>query len=107
MRNIIVSESYRVSQRVVVNRGDKFKATGGPYWKLASGEKIPLTSKGPYTFHQHCQRGSTEWIECLDRNGAFAVLHLAGRRKRIDVSLVPRPYRITGKKRVDGSKKRR
>jgi hypothetical protein len=92
------SDSYRLSERVLITRGTKFRASGGPYWKTKSGEKISLSSRGPYTFHAHVKRGSVEWIECLDKDGAFAVLHLAGRRKRIDGSLVPRPYKITGRK---------
>jgi len=90
---------YRVSERVTLAYGDKFKATGGPYWKLADGTKVSLKSYGPYTFHRHCVRGSLEWIEALDKNGNFTVLHVAGRRKRVDARIVARPYRITGKKR--------
>jgi hypothetical protein len=44
-------------------------------------------------------RGAIQWIECLDKDGAFAVLHIAGKRKKIDGSLVARPYKIIGKKR--------
>jgi hypothetical protein len=88
-----------VSERVLIQRGDKFRAVGGPYWKGSDGTKVSLTARGPYTFHAHVKRGAVEWIECLDRDGAFAVLHVAGRRKRIDGSLVARPYKVTGKKR--------
>lgn len=95
----ITSDSYRVSERVLLSYGDKFRATGGPYWLTSDGQKIALKSYGPYTFHRHCKRGSIEWIEALDKNGSFAVLHIAGRRQKVDASLVPRPYRITGKKR--------
>jgi hypothetical protein len=93
------TDSYRVSERVLISRGDKFKATGGPYWKSKDGTKVSLKSYGPYTFHSHVKRGAIEWIECLDKDGCFAVLHIAGRRRRIDGSLVARPYRVTGKKR--------
>jgi hypothetical protein len=92
-------DSYRVSERVLIQRGDKFRATGGPYWKGSDGTKVSLTARGPYTFHAHVKRGAVEWIEALDRDGAFAVLHVAGRRKRIDGSLVARPYKVIGKKR--------
>ena len=95
----IKCDSYRVSVRVLLVRGDKFRAAGGPYWRLQDGTKVSLKSSGPYTFHSHVSRGSIEWIECLDREKNFAVLHLAGRRRRIDASLVPRPYRVTGKTR--------
>jgi hypothetical protein len=94
------TDSYRVSERVLISRGDRFTATGGPYWKSSDGSKLPLKSYGPYTFHAHVKRGAVEWIECLDKDGAFAVLHVAGRRKRIDGSLVARPYKIGSKKRA-------
>jgi hypothetical protein len=96
---LVKTDSYRVSERVLIQRGDKFRATGGPYWKGSDGTKVSLTARGPYTFHSHVKRGAVEWIEALDRDGAFAVLHVAGRRKRIDGSLVARPYKVIGKKR--------
>lgn len=105
MAKVIKSESYQVSQRVVLRLGDKFRAKGGPYWKNADGSKTSMTSKGPYTFHRHCKRGSYEWIEALDKFGAFAPLHIAGRRRRIDPRIVPRPYVITSKKRSTTAKR--
>lgn len=104
---LVRTDSYRVSERVLLSRGDKFRATGGPYWKGSDGTKVSLRSRGPYTFHSHVKRGAVEWIECLDKDGSFAVLHIAGKRRRIDGSLVPRPYTITGKRRVDSSRRRR
>ncbi len=96
---IIRSDSYRVSQRVELRAGDVFRATGGPYWRLADGTKVRLSATGPFKFLSHVARGAVEWIEATDREKNFCVLHLAGRRRRIDVSLVARPYRILGKKR--------
>lgn len=100
----IRSDEYRVSQRVVLSPGDVFRATGGPYWKCATGEKVSLKARGPYRFVAHTQRGSCECIEALDKNGQHCVLHVAGRRRRIDGCLVPRPYRITGKKRPQSTR---
>lgn len=90
---------YRVSERVILRPGDSFRAKGGPYWKSSDGAKIRLTSTGPFRFVAYVKRGAVGWIECVDKEGCFAVLHVEGRRKRIDCSLVPRPYTITGKKR--------
>jgi len=95
----VTSDSYRLSERVLISKGDRFKATGGPYWKSKDGTQVSLTSRGPYTFHAHVTRGAIEWIECLDKDNCFAVLHIAGRRKKIDGSMVTRPYKIVGKKR--------
>lgn len=92
-------DEHRVSERVVLRKGDLFRAKGGPYWKGEDGKKIPMTPKGPYKFLRLCRRGAIEWIEALDKANSFVALHLSGRRKRIDDRLIPRPYTITGKKR--------
>ena len=97
-RKTVVSETYRVSERVVLVYGDTFRASGGPYWKGPNGEKVAMKAKGPFTFHAHCQRGSCEWINATDKDGQYAVLHIAGRR-RSPAGLVPRPYTVLGKKR--------
>jgi len=92
---------------VLIQKGDQFKATGGPYWRNSSGEKVPMKAPGPYTFRSHCRKGKLEWVECSDRDGAAAVLHLAGRRSTTIPGLVCRPYKITGKKRKKVDKKKR
>jgi hypothetical protein len=98
-KTIEYADEFRVSQRVTLKPGDLFRVKGGPYWKSATGEKLSLASKGPFRFVRHCRRGSTEWIESLDKFGAFAPLHIAGSRRRIDSRLVARPYVVVGKKR--------
>lgn len=100
----IRSDSYRVSERVLLTEGDVFRASGGPYWKTASGEKVSLKARGPYRFVAHTKRGVCECIEALDKDGQHCVLHVAGRRRRIDGCLVARPYVITGKKRVQSQR---
>lgn len=95
-RQTETSETYRVSERVLLVRGDTFRAAGGPYWKAPDGTKVAMKAYGPYTFHSHSKRGSCEWINATDRDGNYAVLHIAGKRKS-PAGLVPRPYTILGK----------
>lgn len=99
MTKIVRSEEYRVSERVLIKKGDKFKANKGPYWVNAEGEKVAMVAKGPFVFRAHCKRGRVEWVECFDRDGHAAVLHIAGRRATIMPGLVCRHYKIVGKKR--------
>jgi len=99
MKKTTTSLEYQVSPRVRLEPGDVFHAKGGPLWRLADGTKVSIGAKGPFTFLSHCSRGSCEWIEATDKHGCTAVLHLTGRRKRIDPSVVTRPYVITRKKR--------
>lgn len=105
MTKEVVSDEYRLSERVLIRKGDKFRAKGGPYWSAPDGTKVAMASKGPFTFHRHVKKGRVERIDCLDRDGQYACLHIAGRRKSI-AGLVTRPYVIIGKKRVVDRKKR-
>jgi len=91
-------DEYRVSERVVLRPGDVFRASGGPYWKSGKDE-FSLRAPGPYRFVAFARRGAVGWIEAFDKNGNFSVLHIEGRRKKIDVAIVARPYRVIGKKR--------
>lgn len=97
-------DTYQVSPRVVLRPGDSFRASGGPYWRSRDGQKISLRSSGPYKFHALCRRGKLVWIECVDKGGSFAVLHVEGSRKKIDGAIVCRPYRVTGKKRTQSQR---
>jgi len=90
----VTEDSYRVSQRIVLTPGVKFRAGGGPYYLLSDGTKAHLAAAGPFTFIRCHRRGKFVWIEATDKNGCFAPLHVAGRRRRVTASLVPRPYVI-------------
>jgi len=101
MKDVTVEQSYRVSERVVLERGDVFRAKGGPFWRCNDGTKVKLSASGPFKFIQFCKRGTREWIEATDKNGNFTVLRVStGRWARIDSEKhIPRPYVVTGKKR--------
>jgi hypothetical protein len=89
-------DSYRVSPRVVLTPGTRFRARGGPLFRLGNGETIAMAAKGPFTFVRHCKRGTCEWLDALDRDGNYAPLHVAGRRRKITAAMVLRKYSVTG-----------
>lgn len=90
--------SYRVSERVVLTPGDQFRVTAGPYYRLDSGERVPLAARGTMTFIAAHRRGQRVVIEARDGAGTV-MLHVAGRRRSPVPGLVARPYRITRKLR--------
>ena len=97
--NTLVVNEYRVSQRVVLRPGDRFRVTAGPYWRGQDGSRIPMAERGVVTCVRIVRRGAVVLIEALGENGC-CVLHVAGRRRnRVDPALVCRPYRIKGKVR--------
>lgn len=90
--------SYVVSPRVTLTPGDQFKVSAGPYYRLDSGEKVPLAARGTMTFIACHRRGQRVVLEARDGAGTV-ILHVAGRRRSPVPGMVARPYRITRKLR--------
>jgi hypothetical protein len=101
----LIHDEYKASARVVLRPGDRFRATAGPYWRTGDGQKIPLRAYGPFVFRQYMTKGKVGWIVADDRDGDPCILHVTGRRKGFDPSLVTRPYKIKG--RVRGKQNRK
>lgn len=86
--------SYQLSPRVTLVPGDRFRVSGGPYYRLAGGQRVPMAARGVMTFLAAHRRGQRVTIEARDSGGATVLLHTAGRRRSPVPGLVPRPYRI-------------
>ena len=85
---------FQISPRVTLHPGDRFRVSGGPYYRLASGEKVPLAARGVFTLLA-VDAGRRGRVQLLAYGpGGFAVIHVAGRRKSRIPSLVCRPYRV-------------
>ena len=98
------ADEYKVSPRVTLKPGDKFRVSKGPYWKSESGEKISMAVRGVCVFKRCHSVGARVFIEAVGESGQFELLHVKGRRKNADMpQLVCRPYvikgRVTGRKR--------
>lgn len=92
---------YQISPRVTLHPGDRFKVSAGPYYRLPSGERVPMAARGTFTLVA-IDRGRTGRVQLLAYGaGGFAVLHVAGRRRSRVPGLVTRPYKI---RRVGGRK---
>ena len=85
---------YQLSPRVTLHPGDRFRVAGGPYYRLPSGEKIPLAARGIFTLLA-VDAGRRGRVQLLAYGaGGFAVIHVAGRRRSKVPGLVCRPYRV-------------
>jgi len=90
----IVETEYRVSPRVVLRPGDRCRVGGGPYYRLASGERVPMAVRGVVTFRRVVRHGRRVLIEAQAGEGTV-ILHVEGRRRnRMIPGLVCRPYTI-------------
>lgn len=96
-----IENEYRVSTRVVLHPGDRFRVSGGPYYRLASGEKIPMAARGVMTFRRALRtgRGGRRVLIEASAGEGTVILHIEGSRRSPVPGLVPRPYRITRKLR--------
>lgn len=94
-------DEYRVSQRVTLRTGDKFRVSGGPYYRLGDGTKVPMAVRGVCTFVRAVQSGSRVYIEARNKEGSV-LLHVAGRRSnKVVPDIVCRPYKIKGRLRKE------
>lgn len=101
----IEHDEYRVSERVVLRKGDLFRASGGPYYivhdETGKRVKASMAAKGPFRFISYNERGRRKWITAYStKEGSFVALAVS-RWKTIDIpNFVNRPYKIIGKKRA-------
>jgi hypothetical protein len=96
-----VEHEYRVSSRVVLHPGDRFRVSGGPYYRLASGEKVAMAARGVMTFRRALRtgRGGRRVLIEASAGEGTVILHVEGSRQSPVDGLVPRPYKITRKLR--------
>ena len=86
--------TYQLSPRVTLRPGDRFKVTGGPYYRLASGERVSMAARGTFVLLavEHGRGGRVQLLGY--GTGGYAVIHVAGRRRSRVPGLVARPYRV-------------
>lgn len=85
---------YQISPRVTLRPGDKFRVAGGPYYRLASGERVSMAARGTFVLLA-VEHGRGGRVQLLGYGpGGYAVLHVAGRRRSRVPGLVARPYRV-------------
>ena len=85
--------TYQLSPRVCLERGDKFRVSGGPYYRLAGGEKIPMAARGVFTLVAVARDRSRVYLLGYGAGG-YSLLHVSGRRRSSISGLVCRPYRV-------------
>ena len=85
---------YQLSPRVTLKPGDRFRVTAGPYYRLASGERVSMAARGTFVLLavEQTARGRVTLLGY--GSGGYAVLHVAGRRRSRIAGLVARPYRV-------------
>ena len=96
MTPTVETSGYRISPRVVIQPGDRFKVAGGPYYRCGDGTKLPLAARGTFRLMEVIRHRSRVHLLAHGSEG-WTLLHVEGRRRSPVPGLVPRPYRITRK----------
>lgn len=91
---------YRLSERVILKRGDKIRVSAGPYFetKDTAGNviRMKMAERGAMTFTAYCELGNTRWIEAYGKSG-FAALRISsddGGGSKLMPGFVACPYKI-------------
>lgn len=89
-----MENEYQISPRVTLRPGDRFKVSRGPYWRTATGDRVPMAARGTCVLVAVLRQRSKVFL--LARNGeGTVVLHVAGRRRnRMMPAMVCRPYAV-------------
>lgn len=89
---------YKVSEKVVLTPGARFRASGGPYYELENADgtksRARMRDSGPFTFVGYVVQGTRRNILAWSRDGGFTVLNVGKTYRNPDLpSLVRAPYR--------------
>jgi hypothetical protein len=88
---------FRVSGRVTLTPGDRFRASGGPYYEIRERDGSVVRSRmrdsGPFTFVGWFKQGGRTYLKAFSQEG-FTVLNLAAEHRHPDLpDYVKAPYR--------------
>ena len=95
-----VETEYRLSPRVVLRAGDRFKASAGPYYRLDDGRRVPMAARGLFVLVEIVRQRTRVYLLAYGRDG-WALLHVEGRRRSKVPGLVCRPYRVRRAGKLD------
>jgi hypothetical protein len=89
---------FRLSERVLLRRGDRIRVSGGLVWEHVDADGKPvrmrLGERGVMVFEEYCEHGASRWIVARGQSG-YAALHLGpSGPSSLLPGLVRSPYKI-------------
>jgi hypothetical protein len=88
---------FRVSERVTLYLGDKFRASGGPYYEIRERDgsitRSRMRDNGPFTFLGWFEKDARKYLKVYSQDG-FTILNLGAEHRHPDLpNYVKAPYR--------------
>ena len=88
-------DEYRYGPRSVLCPGDRFRASGGPYYQNEDGSKSLMAERGTFVFRRYCEKGASKWVEATRVGGGNVVLSVSKAIANPDLpSFKRRPYKF-------------
>lgn len=92
-------EWVRLSERVMLESGDRIRVCGGPYWQQIDADgtvvKTRMAERGVMVFDSYCEYRDSRWIVARGSSG-YASLHIGEEHPSEDIpGYIRRPYRVT------------
>lgn len=84
---------FRLSHKVVLEKGDKIRVSGGPYYPSKSGKKISMGEHGVGEFISADEKGSVIYVKFGNSSPKFVYIGPEGVSETTGTVL--RPHKIT------------
>ena len=85
--------SFRLSERMVLEKGDKVRVSGGPYYQSMAGNKISLGEKGVGTFVSAQEDGTAIHVVFNGEN-ASKYVYIGPEKVASNTGTIMRPHKV-------------
>ena len=85
---------FRLSHKVVLEKGDKIRVSGGPYYPSKSGKKISMGEHGVGEFLSADEKGNAIYVK-FGNNSAPKFVYIGPEGVSETTGTILRPHKIT------------
>jgi len=85
--------SFRLSKKVSLEKGDRIRVSGGPYFLTQAGTKINMGERGVGTFVGSEENGEAIYVK-FDRTSAPRFVYIGPERLSESTGTTLRPHKI-------------
>jgi hypothetical protein len=85
--------SFRLSEKVTLNEGDKVRISSGPYYISSSGAKINMGEKGVGTFVSATEDKTAVYVKFKNETPKY--VYIGPEKLASDTGTIMRPHKIT------------
>lgn len=87
--------AWRLSPRVELRPGDRFKASGGPYYRTATGRRVSMGERGVFVLLTVIVQRSAVFLQGAKPDGSVALVYVGpSRSSRVVPGLRRVPHRV-------------